>query len=109
MANLCMIAFLVFQLIFPPLIHCCQDKCDAPDSLDFVEGELIMAQTVRKFKIKHIMAQANGFFRFFFNSLNIPKVCRHGDRNIMFPYGPMDKWKSEKYWTGGFSELTNVI
>lgn len=45
MANLCSIAFLVFQLVFATLIHC-QDKCDAPDSLDFVEGELIMAHTV---------------------------------------------------------------
>lgn len=32
---------------------------------------------------------------------------RHGDRNILRPY-QNDPWFSEKYWAGGFGQLTKI-
>lgn len=34
-------------------------------------------------------------------------VCRHGDRNI-YQLIPSDPWMSEKYWPGGYYQLTTV-
>lgn len=33
--------------------------------------------------------------------------CRHGDRNI-YQLFPNDPWKSERFWPGGYYQLTEV-
>lgn len=35
------------------------------------------------------------------------KICRHGDRNIIYAY-KTDPWKSEENWPGGYGELTQA-
>ncbi|XP_037041768.1 uncharacterized protein LOC119078368 [Bradysia coprophila] len=38
-------------------------------------------------------------------------VCRHGDRNIYTWIAPSvenDPWSPEKYWPGGYAQLTNI-
>lgn len=34
-------------------------------------------------------------------------MCRHGDRNIRKSYRT-DRWKSQKYWEGGYGALTAI-
>lgn len=47
------------------------------------------------------------FHPLFVSFVSLKKICRHGERNIEETY-PNDPWQSEKYWPGGYGELTNV-
>lgn len=39
---------------------------------------------------------------------NRKQICRHGDRNSYKSLIRGDEWSSEKFWPGGYGELTNV-
>lgn len=104
MLNIIFIGFLIQAVLF---IQCSDavnsDQNSSADKLVFVHA--VNKQTVRliSFQINQLK-----FLNFSFRNTHITKqLCRHSARNVIETF-PTDPFKDEKYWDGGYGEITNV-